>query len=318
MTHYPDYLDGKLDPQADALLTQIAGADAPSTGSLTVAEARATFLAPSWLGPGDASVSIRDILSQGAGGPLRLRLYTPRGKAPHPVLLFFHGGGFVLGTVEEFDPLCSRLSARTGAMVISVGYRLAPEHRCPAAIDDAEAAMRWVAGESCSVGADAGRVAVMGDSAGGNLAVAAAQVSRDEGLFALRLQVLLSPWVDLDDTRSESFRCFGGGRWLSTESIEWFRGHFLVEPSQARDARVSPLRAEDLSRLAPALIINAEFDVLRGQAAAFAERLKRSGVEVDYRLCRGMLHDFSILPGLFDRAAEVEEEIATALLRAFA
>ena len=316
MTHYPDYLDGQLDPQAETLLTQIARANAPSTAALSVGDARAKFLAPGWLGAVHPHVSIGDVRVDNGTTPLRLRLYTPQGTAPFPVLLFFHGGGFVLGAVEEFDPLCSRLAAGTGAVVVSVDYRLAPEHVCPAAIDDAEAATRWLAHEGASIGVNVNRAAVMGDSAGGHLAIAAARVARDEQLFPLRLQVLVCPWVDLDDCSTPSFRMFGGGRWLSAETIDWHRRHFLVDLARARDPRVSPLLAENLAGLAPALILNAEFDVLRDQVTEYARRLRHAGVAVDYRLCHGMLHDFLILPGLFDRASGAEAEICRQLRHA--
>jgi acetyl esterase len=316
VSHYPAYVHGRLDPQADALLTRLRLEPSAPLSSLTPPQARASFLVPSWLGAPREIAAVRDLTVPGPGGPLRLRTYLPRGCPPLPVLVFFHGGGFVLGTLDEFDSFCTLLADGAGCVVVSVDYRLAPEQKYPAAAQDAVAALRWVGAHTGEIGGDPTRIAVAGDSAGANLAAVAAMTARDEGP-KLVLQVLISPWVDLTCSETDSFRWFGQGSWLSTASLRWYRDHYLAGPDEARLPDASPLFARDLSGLPPALVLNAEFDVLRDQAEAFAGRLRSSGNAVDYRLYPGMLHDFAILPGLFDRASSAIDDICAVLRQAF-
>lgn len=318
MIHYPLYESGRLDPQSEALLTELASSSPPPMSSLSPAEARATFMPPSWLGKAKELSASRDLSIPGPAGRIPVRTYVPRGSAPFPVLLFFHGGGFVLGALGDFDAFCSFLAAGAGCIVVSVDYRLAPEEKYPAAVEDAKAAIRWLGTQAAEIGGDPDRLALAGDSAGGNLAAVTALLARDERFPALSLQVLICPWVDLSSCETESFRLFGQGIWLSTASIAWYRDHYLAEPDQALSPRVSPLLAEDLTGLPPALVINAEFDVLRDQAQAYARRLEAQGNAVEYRLYPGMLHDFPLLPGLFDRAREAVDDVCLALRKAFA
>jgi len=317
MNHYPAYTRGHLDPQADALLTRIALAGERPTSALTPAQARAGFLDPAWLGAPRPMEEVRDLLVPGPAGPLRLRAYVPAGRSPHPVLLFFHGGGFVLGTLDEFDVFATRLAEGAGSLVLSVDYRLAPEHRFPAAADDAAAALRWAAAHAGEVGGDASRLAIAGDSAGANLAVVAALAARDDGGPPLRAQLLLSPWVDLSSTESESFRLFGDGRWLSTASLLWYRSHYLADPRDALLPNASPLLAPDLGGLPPTVILEAEFDVLRDQGRSLARRLEEGGCPVELLSREGTLHDFALLPGLFDQASAALDDVCAALRRAF-
>lgn len=179
-------------------------------------------------------------------------------------------------------------------------------------------ALRWLAAHAHEIGGDPGRMAVAGDSAGGNLAAVAALAARDERSPRLALQVLLSPWVDLSCDETDSFRLFGRGPWLSRDSIAWYRSHYLAQAGQARDPRVSPLLAPDLGGLPPTLIVEAEFDVLRDQGRAYAERLEAAGNTVELRRYPGSLHDFAVLPGLFDQAGEATRDICAALRRSFA
>lgn len=317
MDHYPDYAYGRLDPQADALLTRLALASSKPTSALTPDEARAGFLDPSWLGTPRRMKAVRDVGAPGPGGPLRLRAYVPAGRPPFPVLVFFHGGGFVAGRLDEFDTFCSLVADGARCLVLSVDYRLAPEHRFPAATQDAAAALRWAGAHAAEIGGDPARIAVAGDSAGANLAVVAALAARDEGGPSLIGQVLVSPWVDLRDTSSESFRFFGEGRWLSTASLLWYRGHYLSAPEEAVLPAASPLLAPDLRGLPPALVLCAEFDVLRDQGRALAERLQESGSPAELRTYEGSLHDFAVLPGLFDRATDAIDDACAFLRRAF-
>lgn len=317
MDHYPAYTNGRLDPQADALLTAIASEPPAPTAALTPAQARASFLRPSWLGSPREMAAVRDVPIPGPAGPLRLRAYLPRGRRPLPVLVFFHGGGFVVGSLEEFDAFCTLLAEGAGCLVVSVDYRLAPEWPYPAAAEDAFAALRWVGAHAGELGGDPARIAVAGDSAGGNLAAGAALRARDEGGAALVQQVLISPWVDLSCTETESFRLFGRGGWLSASSLRWYRDHYLADPALASHPQASPCYARDLSGLPPALVLDSEFDILRDQVRAFADRLREAGNAVDYRRHAGQLHDFVVLPGLFERASFAIAEVCAALRAAF-
>jgi acetyl esterase len=317
MDHYPAYTNGGLDPQADALLTAISAEGPSPTAALTPSQARASFLRPSWLVTPREMAAVRDLSIPGPAGDLRLRTYHPHGGRPLPVLVFFHGGGFVVGSLDEFDAFCTILADGAGCVVVSVDYRLAPEGKFPAAPEDAIAALCWVAAHADEIDGDPCRIAVAGDSAGGNLAAVAALAARDEGGPALVRQILISPWVDLSCAETESFRWFGQGGWLSTSSLRWYRDHYLASPEQALLPHASPILAPDLRGLPPALILDSEFDILHDQVRAFALSLQEAGNAVDYRLCRGQLHDFVVLPGLFDSASSAIAEICESLRRSF-
>ncbi|MBI5547836.1 MAG: alpha/beta hydrolase fold domain-containing protein, partial [Deltaproteobacteria bacterium] len=204
MSHYPAYTNGRLDPQADALLTRLALEPSTPTSTLTPGEARASFLLPSWLGTPREMAVVGDLAIPGPAGPIPLRTYVRPGRLPLPVLVFFHGGGFVLGTLDEFDAFCTFLADGAECLVVSVGYRLSPEQKFPAATQDAVAALSWVGAHADQIGGDPTRIGVAGDSAGGNLAAVAALAARDQGGPALVQQVLISPWVDLSCTETES------------------------------------------------------------------------------------------------------------------
>ncbi len=319
MSHYPEYTEGRLDARSEELLDALARAPSTPLSALTPERARAEFVLPSWKGAPRSVAAIRDLAVPGASGEVPVRVYVPHGDAPFPVTLFFHGGGFVAGSLDDFEPFCTALAEGAGCLVASVDYRLAPEHRWPAAVEDALSALEWAQCRgAAAIGGDPRRLALAGDSAGANLAAVAAIAARDAGRPAPVLQVLLSPWVDLSSRGTESFRLFGKGPWLSADAIAWYGAHYLVSEEQARDPRVSPLLARDLRALPPALVVNAEFDVLHDQAEAYARRLEAAGVPVDYRAYPGTLHDFTVLPGLFDRASEAIDDVCAALRAAFA
>jgi acetyl esterase len=314
---YPLYKQGKLDPQCEALLRQIAAGNNPPLSTLTPRQARDDFLPKAWLGePKKLSKIVQQDLP-GPDGPIRVRIYTPEGRAPFPLLIFFHGGYFALGTLDEFEPLCTFLAGGAACMVISVDYRLAPEHKYPAAVEDAWAAVQWILVHAAEWQGDPKRIAVAGDSAGRNLAANVAMLARDRGLPPLIFQMLICPALDWSNFETDSFRFFGNGLWASKVSMLWSRDLYLQNPEQAFDPGVSPLLAKDLSGLASAHIITAEFDVLRDQGEAYAGRLKEAGVPVAYTCYRGMLHDFVTVPGLFDQAWKAIDEICGALKSAF-
>jgi acetyl esterase len=245
-----------------------------------------------------------------------VRVYTPDSPTPRSLVVFFHGGGFVFCSIDTHDGLCRRLADATGAVVVSVGYRLAPEHRYPAGLDDCYAALVWAHGHAAELGADPARLVVTGDSAGGNLAACAALLARDRGGPPIAFQVLVYPVVDAE-CATPSFTENGEGYFLDATSMRWFWAQYLGDGTRA-DAYASPCRATDLSGLPPALVITAEYDPLRDEGEAYAEQLRADGVPVTYRRFDGMIHGFASMPRLFPEAAEAIDEIAAALRRGFA
>ena len=216
---YPSYTQGTLHPESEAILAQIADGKFPPLHTMSPADARKAFLLPGWLGePEEISVT------KTQAGDIPIRIYAPGEEGPLPVLIFFHGGGFVLGNLDEFEPFCTFLAAGARCIVVSVGYRLAPEDPFPAAPDDAWAATRWVASHAPSFGGDPARLAVAGDSAGGNLSAVVSMLARDQGSPKILRQALICPWLDLSPAceSAESFRHFGQGLWLSAAGLDWF------------------------------------------------------------------------------------------------
>ncbi len=314
---YPLYPFGKLDAQAEAVLYEISKSDAKPLTALSLQEARDSFLEKSWLGNPIENIQIRNFTIDTGDYNIPIRIYSPTTDSTFPILVFFHGGGFVLGTLDEFDPFCTYLAEGASCMVISVGYRLAPENKYPAAVEDVKTAINWIGRNAVQLNGDVSRIAVAGDSAGANLAVVAALSARDNSFPSIIYQVLISPWVDLSSTGRKSYKYFGDGLWLSTQNIIWYRDHYLANKEQAKINLVSPMLAKNLSGLPPALIITAEFDVLRDEGEAFANRLKDEDINVQCSRYNGMLHDFVVLPGLFDKAKDAIEEICSSLRKVF-
>ena len=261
---------------------------------------------------------VRDLTADGPLGPIPLRVYRPAGapaSTPLAVLVFFHGGGWVIGDLETHDVLCRQLTAGSGVSVVSVDYRLAPEHKFPAAVDDAWAATRWVVAHAGELAVDASRLAVGGDSAGGNLAAVVALLARGKGAPAIAVQVLIYPVTDLvGETRS--YRDFAEGYLLTREGMRWFIAHYLTAEAEAADWRASPLRAQSLAGLPPALIVTAGFDPLRDEGEAYAERLRDAGVRVDSVCYGGMIHGFVPMGRLLDTAGRAISLIAGSLSQA--
>ncbi|PYM22860.1 MAG: acetyl hydrolase [Candidatus Rokuibacteriota bacterium] len=261
---------------------------------------------------------VRDLTADGPLGPIPLRVYRPAGvpaSTPLAVLVFFHGGGWVIGDLETHDVLCRQLTAGSGVSVVSVDYRLAPEHKFPAAVDDAWAATRWVVAHAGELAVDASRLAVGGDSAGGNLAAVVALLARDKGAPAIAVQVLIYPVTDLvGETRS--YRDFAEGYLLTREGMRWFIAHYLTAEAEAADWRASPIRAQSLAGLPAALIVTAGFDPLRDEGEAYAERLRDAGVRVDSVCYGGMIHGFVPMGRLLDTAGRAISLIAGSLSQA--
>jgi acetyl esterase len=248
-----------------------------------------------------------------------VRLYWPRPAAPgeaFPVLVFLHGGGWVIGGLDSHDPPCRALAAGAECIVVSVEYRLAPEHPFPAALEDTRAALAWVAASAGDFGGDPSRLALGGDSAGGNLAAVAAQLARDDGQPALAFQLLIYPATDLSGGTASSPE-LSTGYLLTAELVEWFHGHYLAAPEDALDPRVSPLLASDHSGLPPALVITAGFDPLAAQGSAYADALEGAGVAVERLHYSGQIHGFISMAGVLDEAREALARSAAALRAAF-
>ncbi|MCP5026056.1 MAG: alpha/beta hydrolase [Actinomycetia bacterium] len=312
-----------LHAQVQALMAAMAENPRPKTWESTPEEAREGYTALAELiGPGPEVASVDDFEVPGPAGPIPVRWYTPEGNGPHPVVVFMHGGGWVIGDLDTHDHCCRRICVESGAAVLAVHYRLAPEHRWPAAVDDSWAALQWVAANADSRGGDGSRLAVVGDSAGGNLAAVMALRARDAGGPSLAQQILVYPVVDLSFSRP-SYVENGEGYILEAKTMEWFVAHYLgrgradggddlVHPD------IAPLAVDDLGGLAPALVVTAEFDPLRDEGEAYAARLIEAGVPTVAQRYDGMVHAFFQLPGVLDAGTAVLEQVAETLRKAFA
>ncbi len=249
-----------------------------------------------------AVASVRDTCIPGPGGALTLRIYRPRGNGPHPVVVFFHGSGFVVLDLDTHDDICRRLCAGASVVVVSVDYRLAPEHKFPAAPDDCLAATRWVAAHAAEFGGDASRMAVAGDSAGGCLAAVTALRARDEGGPRLRAQLLWYPVTDYPSSPPDSYHAYGAGFGLTHAGMQWFWDQYLADPSAASHHHASPLRMETARGLPSAYVAVAEYDVLRDEGEAYAGRLGEAGVDTVLRRWTGMNHGFLKYSGVIAEA----------------
>jgi acetyl esterase len=273
-------------------------------------------------GPAPAPVgAVEQRRVPGAGADIGVRIYwpAPRGAGkPRPLLLHYHGGGFVLGDLDSHDGIARYYCRHADAIVVSVDYRLAPEAKFPVPIEDCYAACRWAAEHASELGADPRRMAVTGDSAGGNASAVVAQLARARGGPALAYQALVYPAVRLDTaTDYPSRRLFGGGEYfLSVRDMEWVTGLYLNNAEEARDPRASPLLAPDLSGLPPALVLTAACDVLRDEGVAYAERLRAAGVAVEHREFAGMIHGFLSFAGAVPMGMEALAWVAGRLHRA--
>lgn len=296
-----------VDPQIQMLLDRSAAL--PPLHTLSVAEARAQFAARDFPGlrrPAVAGVTNRDM--QGPGGALALRVYTPPGEGPFPLMVFFHGSGFVVCSLDTHDGICRNLCAGSGCVVVSVDYRLAPEHKFPAAVEDCLAATRWAAANASALGADPGRVIVAGDSAGGNLAAVTALRVRDEGGPGLAGQLLIYPVTDYYEPGTPSMTENAEGYGLTRAGMVWFWNHYLEDPKEGANPWASPLRAKDLGGLPPAMVVTAEYDPLRDEGEYYAERLREAGVPTRLKRWEGMNHGFFFWPGVVDRAGAAMDE----------
>ena len=311
-----DGLVRRQQPDVVALLEMLAEMELPPFEAMSPEEARATSVAMNAGNPpGPAVGEVIDGTYPGAEGPVAYRLYRPDSPGPHPVTVYFHGGGWVLGDHTSDDALCRDLCVNSGSIIISANYRHAPEAPFPAAVDDAFAAVQWAAGNSESLGGIAGELAVCGWSAGANLAAVVCQLARDAGGPAIRGQVLITPVVDAGDD-SPSMADNAEGFVLTRALMDWFWDHY-ADPSRRSDPRASPLLADDLSRLPPALVITAEFDPLRDQGKAYADALAVAGTAVRHVNYPGQIHTSFAAVGAIPTANGARQEAAAALRDCF-
>lgn len=282
-----------LNPAIEMLLTAMAEMPAIDFETATAEAARAIFDTPLPLGPPPEVAEVRDLTIDLPGRTLPARLYRPAGAGPDMGLtLYFHGGGWVIGTIETYDNLCRQLAQTSGHAILSIGYRLAPEHRYPAAAEDCYDATAWADANRAVLGLGKGRIAVAGDSAGGNLAAAVSIMARDRDGPAIAHQLLIYPVTDADLTRPSYAANGGGDYYLSTAGMNWFWSHYLGDRPPGDAPLAAVLRQTDLSRLPPATVFTAEFDPLRDEGDAYASRLAASGVGVDHGCAPGMVHGF--------------------------
>ena len=306
-----------LHPKVQALLTAQRLSGAPPMHALTPEQARADMRAQVLAVSGTLAAVARvdDRTVPGAAATLPVRIYTPQGTGPFPGIVYFHGGGFVIGDLETHDPLCRQIAARTGAVVCAVHYRLAPEHPFPAAADDAVAAARWFMAHADDAGVDRDRLFVMGDSAGGTLATVTALAVRDQLGPHLRGQILVYPITDHVDAGAASYTEFADGYGLTRDGMRWFLRHYAADPHDATDPRVCPVRMPTLRGLPPAFVVTAEYDVLRDEGERYAERLREDGVDVTFERAAGLHHGFIRLFGILEEPAQWIDRIAAWMRR---
>jgi acetyl esterase len=312
--------DMPLTPETRGLLDFLAQANLPRYPAVGALEARRIFRERGRLLQPDPPpvASAQDRAVPGPHGSIPVRVYRPVGSSDDvvlPVLVFFHGGGWVIGDVEGYDTLCRALANESRCAVVSVNYRLAPEHKFPSAVEDCVAATSWVAEHAPELRVDRERLAVGGDSAGGNLAAVVSITARDAGAPAIAFQLLIYPATRNDETVPSRVE-LRNGYLLEQDLIDWFGECYVRTPADYADWRCSPFRAPDLSRLPPALVLTAEYDPLRDEGKDYADRLRAAGVKVTYRCHAGMIHGFVNMGRVIPQASAAIRECAEAMANA--
>jgi len=306
-----------LDPQAREVMNYLTGLDLPPIDRMSLSEARRQYrdVRAALRPPAPDLFEVRDLVAGVTAGAIALRLYRPA-EGVLPALVYFHGGGWVVGDLETHDVVCRQIAMQAHAVVIAVDYRLAPEHPFPAAVEDAWSATTWIAAHAAELGIDPKRLAVGGDSAGGGLAAVVALMARDSSKLRLTLQVLVYPVTDLR-AESASYSNYAEGYFLTRAAMQWYIAQYAPTPQAIEDWRASPLRAPWVHGVAPALIIAAELDPLFDEGETYARRLQGARVPVEYHRLDGMIHGFLTMGGRIDAANHAIATIAAALRKAF-
>jgi acetyl esterase len=305
-----------LHPQCKAFLDMLAAAGGPGLNEMPLDEARKVPYQMIELGGTEEPVAQVD--TRVIPGPVEIpvRVYRPALAQDLPALMFFHGGGFVICNLDSHDRACRSLANASGCVVVSVDYRLAPEHKFPAAAEDAYAATRYVAEHAAEFGIDPNRIAVGGDSAGGNLATVVALMARDRGGPALKFQLLIYPVTDFTEHATQSEREYGQGHFLDLALMDWFADQYFASESDRHLPYGSPIKASDVRGLPPAMVITCECDPLRDQGEAYADKLRAAGVAVELKRYEGMIHPFVSLAGIVDAGRDAIKESAAAVRQA--
>jgi len=305
-----------LAPEYEAMFAQLAETPAPPLASLPPAQGREIYRMMRPVNPDLPIGKVEDRRIPGPGGEIPIRIYTPAGGGPKGVFVNFHGGGWVIGDLDTADAMCRSLAEAAGCIVVSVDYRLAPEHVYPAAVEDAYAATCWAAEQNRAIGGN-GRLGVGGESAGGNLAAVVSLKARDEKGPRIDFQLLAYPVVDHDMSR-QSYADNGTGFLLETDTMRWFWDTYCPNTAQRAEPDASPLLAADHRNLPDALVLTAEFDPLRDEGEAYAAVLERAGNRVEVIRFDGLVHDFLATAGIFEVSRKAFDQVATRLKAALA
>jgi|CXWL01.1.fsa_nt_gi acetyl esterase len=306
-----------IDPGVQSLLEQAAAMNLPSYDTLEPAQARAMYKLARGGAPPEPVDRVEERTIPDPGGEIPVRVYAPASAKALPALVYYHGGGFVIGDLDTHDGLCRVLANRAQCCVISVDYRLAPESKFPAAADDGYAAAAYVHAHPAEFGIDPARMAVGGDSAGGNIAAVVALMARDRGGPPIVYQALIYP-VTNHNFETASYRDNAEGYFLTTNTMRWFWGHYLNSADDGANPYASPLRAASVAGLPPALVITAGFDPLRDEGESYADRLRAAGVTVKHSSYPGMVHGFAHMFELIPQGLDALDEVAGGLRGAFA
>jgi acetyl esterase len=304
-----------LHPQAKAFLDIINASDRTPMRALGAEKAREAYAArPKYFASQWVDVfSVENRVVEQNNLSIPIRIYSPKqSQALLPVCIFYHGGGMVIGTLDGYDTLCRQICVQSDCIIVSVDYRLAPEHKFPAAIDDAYTALLWVLQQAETFGGDKNNIAISGDSAGGSLAAVVTILARDQGISNIKCQVLIYP-ATASHADSSSHLAFAKGYFLERDTVLWFHESYIVSDKNREDFRYAPLIAKELTHLPPTLIIVAGYDTLRDEGVAYASRLTASGIDVSLQEYPGMFHPFVSLAGVLDEGKEAISAVAKTL-----
>ena len=306
-----------LDPQMQAILDQAAAAGGKPFHAMTPSEARQAIdvMFAAFRGDPAPVGKVEDRKLPGPVGEVPVRIYTPSGRGPFGILVYFHGGGWVIGNIETHDSLCRDLTNQAGVVTVSVDYRLAPEHKFPAGPEDCYAVTKWVGANAALLNGETGRLAVSGDSAGGNLAAVVTLMARERGGPKIACQALIYPATDAANNTPSQKEFGQDGYILSKSDMDWFYGHYL-NAGDVANPLVSPARAKDFNGLPPALILTAAYDPLRDEGEAYGEVLRKAGVPVKISRYEGVCHGFVSMAAALDAGKKAVAEISSELKKA--